>query len=329
MKPIRWLAGAVLFALLAWALIFAYRKGREERQGEVAREAPVIAPSRVAAGDGGRGGAAGFRRGGQAGPRVRGGATGVGGAGGAAQRRHRARFGAHRIPAGAGGRPARERIDGAVARAGIAGRRRRRHRAGVGCEGARRSPRRRRDAGGRAPGRDRAGGAGAPRHQRPLAAAGADCVDGGRALTAAGAARGATTRPERTVGSRTARGTVLRRRPGDAASRVQLPACQHLARPRGGAAGDGVGADGRARSAAQWRCRPPPTVQWEGLLWAYVERAPGQFSRVRIPTSTPLPQGWAVRGSIAPGDRVVTVGAEQLLSEEFRAQVQVGDEVAE
>jgi hypothetical protein len=49
MKPIRWLAGATLFALLAWALIFAYRKGKEERQNEVQREEPVIAPIRVAA----------------------------------------------------------------------------------------------------------------------------------------------------------------------------------------------------------------------------------------------------------------------------------------
>ncbi len=49
MKPIRWLAGAALFALLAWALIFAYRKGKEERQKEVQREEPVIAPIRVAA----------------------------------------------------------------------------------------------------------------------------------------------------------------------------------------------------------------------------------------------------------------------------------------
>ena len=49
MKPIRWLAGAALFALLAWALIFAYRKGKEERQNEVQREEPVIAPIRVAA----------------------------------------------------------------------------------------------------------------------------------------------------------------------------------------------------------------------------------------------------------------------------------------
>lgn len=71
------------------------------------------------------------------------------------------------------------------------------------------------------------------------------------------------------------------------------------------------------------------TVQWEGLLWCYVERAPGQFSRVRVSTATPLVDGWAVRSGIAPGDRIVTTGAEQLLSEEFRAQVQVGDEVAE
>ena len=49
MRPIRWLAGAAAFALLAWALIFAYRKGKEERQNEVQREEPVIAPIRVAA----------------------------------------------------------------------------------------------------------------------------------------------------------------------------------------------------------------------------------------------------------------------------------------
>ncbi len=53
MKPTRWLAGAALFALLAWALVFAYGKGREERENEVQRDEPVIAPSRVATGDDG------------------------------------------------------------------------------------------------------------------------------------------------------------------------------------------------------------------------------------------------------------------------------------
>ena len=69
-----------------------------------------------------------------------------------------------------------------------------------------------------------------------------------------------------------------------------------------------------------------------------VGRAPLGLRRARAGRSssacasrptTPLPDGWAVRGGIAPGDRIVTAGAEQLLSEEFRARVQVGDEVAE
>ncbi len=71
------------------------------------------------------------------------------------------------------------------------------------------------------------------------------------------------------------------------------------------------------------------TVQWEGLVWAYVERGRGRFARVRIPTDRPEGAGWAVTAGIAPGDRLVTRGAEQILSEEFRAQVRVGDEVAE
>lgn len=69
-------------------------------------------------------------------------------------------------------------------------------------------------------------------------------------------------------------------------------------------------------------------VQWEGLLWAFVEEAPGAFRRVRV-SGTALADGWAVQGGIEPGQRIVVTGAEQLLSEEFRAQVQVGDEVAE
>lgn len=71
------------------------------------------------------------------------------------------------------------------------------------------------------------------------------------------------------------------------------------------------------------------TVQWEGLVWAYVERTPGEFSRVRVPTGAPLPGGWAVSRGFEAGDRVVTRGAEQLLSEEFRARVTVGEEVGE
>jgi biotin carboxyl carrier protein len=74
---------------------------------------------------------------------------------------------------------------------------------------------------------------------------------------------------------------------------------------------------------------PEAAVQWDGLLWAYVEQEPGAFSRVRVETDRPLERGWAVTRGFQPGDRVVTRGAEQLLSEEFRARVTVGEEVGE
>lgn len=85
-------------------------------------------------------------------------------------------------------------------------------------------------------------------------------------------------------------------------------------------------ASGSARGVA---IPPEATVQWDGLLWAYVEREPGVFSRVRVETTHPLPRGWAVTSGFRDGDRVVTRGAEQLLSEEFRARVTVGEEVGE
>jgi len=70
-------------------------------------------------------------------------------------------------------------------------------------------------------------------------------------------------------------------------------------------------------------------VQWEALAWAYVERAPGRYARVRVATDHPVPGGWRVAQGFRPGDRVVTTGAGQLLSEEFRARIVVGEEVGE
>ncbi len=70
-------------------------------------------------------------------------------------------------------------------------------------------------------------------------------------------------------------------------------------------------------------------VQWDALAWAYVERAPGRFVRVRVPTDHPVPEGWLVPAGFAAGDRVVSQGAGQLLSEEFRARIVVGEEVGE
>ena len=70
-------------------------------------------------------------------------------------------------------------------------------------------------------------------------------------------------------------------------------------------------------------------VQWDGLAWVYVRRAPGRFERVRIPTDRPGAGGWITAGPVAEGDSVVVTGAQELLSEEFRARVTVGDESGE
>lgn len=70
-------------------------------------------------------------------------------------------------------------------------------------------------------------------------------------------------------------------------------------------------------------------VQWQGLAWAYRQRAPGAFERVRVPTDRPANGGWIAGPPLVAGDTVVVRGAQELLSEEFRARVTVGDESGE
>jgi biotin carboxyl carrier protein len=87
---------------------------------------------------------------------------------------------------------------------------------------------------------------------------------------------------------------------------------------------------GQAGPASEGVLVPDPAVvQWEGLAWAYRQRAPGRFERARVTTSRPAPGGWIAGAPFAPGDSVVVRGAEELLSEEFRARVTVGDESGE
>ena len=74
-------------------------------------------------------------------------------------------------------------------------------------------------------------------------------------------------------------------------------------------------------------------VQWEGLAWVFVERASGQFVRLRVDTARPVNGGWLVvaapaprPGVLAAGDAVVVRGAQQLLSAEFQSRIPQGDE---
>jgi hypothetical protein len=70
-------------------------------------------------------------------------------------------------------------------------------------------------------------------------------------------------------------------------------------------------------------------VQWQGLTWAFLQRGAGRFRRVRVPIDRPVAGGFLATGELTAGDTVVVQGAEQLLSEEFRARVTVGDEPGE
>lgn len=63
-------------------------------------------------------------------------------------------------------------------------------------------------------------------------------------------------------------------------------------------------------------------VWWQGAAWCYIEAAPGKFTRAKVPTDNPVAGGWFVSDGIPAGARVVTAGAQTLLSEEFRSQIQ-------
>lgn len=67
-------------------------------------------------------------------------------------------------------------------------------------------------------------------------------------------------------------------------------------------------------------------VWWQGRAWIYVQRDPTLFARRELATDSPVPGGWFIAQGISPDQRVVTKGAQQLLSEEFRAQIDVGEE---
>jgi len=67
---------------------------------------------------------------------------------------------------------------------------------------------------------------------------------------------------------------------------------------------------------------PHDAVVWTGgKSWIYVERAPNQFARTAIDASTPMDDGYFVT-SPPPGTRVVTSGAQQLISEEAKPKVE-------
>ena len=62
---------------------------------------------------------------------------------------------------------------------------------------------------------------------------------------------------------------------------------------------------------------PVTAVVWsEGKSWAYLQTAPNQFSRREVATEIPVDNGYLVSAGFSAGSKVVTRGAQSLLSEE-------------
>jgi hypothetical protein len=63
-------------------------------------------------------------------------------------------------------------------------------------------------------------------------------------------------------------------------------------------------------------------VWWQGNAWIYQQITPGRFVRRLVSTDTPLANGVFVSTGFSPGDQIAVRGAQALLSEEFRSQIQ-------
>lgn len=67
-------------------------------------------------------------------------------------------------------------------------------------------------------------------------------------------------------------------------------------------------------------------VWWQGKAWAYEQVSPTTFARREVPTDNPVSSGYFVpAASLAPETKLVIVGAQALLSEEFRSEIQQQD----
>ncbi len=61
-------------------------------------------------------------------------------------------------------------------------------------------------------------------------------------------------------------------------------------------------------------------VRFNGATWVYLQTGDDTFARVEVKLDRPLENSWFVFEGLKPQDKVVTVGAQQLLSEELKGQ---------
>ncbi len=67
-------------------------------------------------------------------------------------------------------------------------------------------------------------------------------------------------------------------------------------------------------------------VHFAGKAWAYLKSGDDKFIRKEVKLDYPVERGWFVTNGILPGAQVVVEGAQLLLSEELKSQIQVGQE---
>jgi hypothetical protein len=59
-------------------------------------------------------------------------------------------------------------------------------------------------------------------------------------------------------------------------------------------------------------------IRFNGAAWVYLQTGADAFQRVEVALESPLEHAWFVSHGLKPKDKVVTVGAQQLLSEELK-----------
>lgn len=66
-------------------------------------------------------------------------------------------------------------------------------------------------------------------------------------------------------------------------------------------------------------------VRYSGSALVFVKTQSETFEQREIATDHPVDAGWFVAGGLKPGDRVVTVGSQTVLSEVFKSQIPAGE----
>lgn len=66
-------------------------------------------------------------------------------------------------------------------------------------------------------------------------------------------------------------------------------------------------------------------VRFDGKPWVFLKRGDDTFVRREVELQSPMTDGWFTDQGVKAGDAIVVSGAQMLLSEELKSQIQIGD----